>query len=127
MSERGTSEGWAEYRRLVLAALERYELEIDSLKKDGAQRENRLSQLEKLVFAIRNDVFGDADAEGVHTRLVLLEKFAKEHPALTHQDPEHPGEKKIDKKMVVLLVGAIGGLIGVLKMALEVILKVTGN
>mgnify|MGYP000004322842 CR=1 FL=1 len=127
MSERGTSEGWAEYRRLVIAALERYALEIDSLKKDGAQRENRLSQLEKLVFAIRNDVFGDADAEGVHTRLVLLEKFVREHPGLTYSDPDAPSERKIDKRMLVLLVGAIGGLIGVLKMAFEVILKVTGN
>lgn len=126
MAERNpSSEGWAEYRRLVLAALERYEEQIETLRSTAGALDNRLTQTERLNAALRNAVFGSQDASSLQTRIALLEKFMKEHPSLTHQGED--GETRTDKKMLFLLVGAISGLIALLEKAFDVITTALGK
>lgn len=126
MTDHGTSTSWVEYRRLVLAALERYEEQIDALKTENGDLASRLTQVERLSGALRTAVFGDGSGQSMATQIALLQKFMNEHPSLTHETTE-TGEKKVDKKMLFLLAGAISGLIGLLKIALEIIQKVVGG
>lgn len=127
MTERSPSESWQEYRRLVLAALERYDREIDELKKEKGDLKGRLEQVERLSAVLRKAVFGDGtpDSKSMATQIALLQKFVRDHPSLVHEGAD-AGEKKLDKKMLVLLVGAISGLIGILKIAIELIAKLAG-
>lgn len=127
MAERSPSESWTEYRRLVLAALERYDRELEDLKREKSDIQSRLTQVERLSAALRTAVFGDGTSKSMATQIALLQKFVRDHPSLTHETGEEPGEKKVDKKMLILLVGAISGLIGILKIAIELIAKLAGG
>jgi hypothetical protein len=119
---RGT---WAEYRRLVLAALEGFEVRLKALESGKVIDATQAESVRKDISALKHVVFGVGDPDGtLEVRLTRLEDFVDNHPSLVKKaDQNGDGKPKLDKKMLLLLVGSIGGLIGVLKLALDIIQK----
>lgn len=124
MAERTSSDSWAEYRRLVLAALERNDEEIAELKKLVARMDN----LEKLGVALKRTVYGSAEdaTKSLRNRVQELERFREEHPTLQEESAETEG-KRTNKKMLVLLVGAISGLVALAAKLVDVISDLLGK
>ena len=113
---------WAEYRRLVLAALEALEGRVKTIE-DGRSGDGALAEsVRKDLSALKKVVFGNGDPDStLEVRLARLEDFVENHPSL-RKEPEAPGEKpKVDKKMLVVLVGAISGLIALASKLVDVI------
>lgn len=121
MADRGTSESWNEYRRLVLAALERLDADIEVMKKFGP----RIESLERLAHSLRKTVYGEGDHASLQARLAELEEFVSNHPVLKEKKVDENGKTVVhtNKKMLVLLVGAISGLVAMAKTLVDVILN----
>lgn len=113
MPERIPSESWTEYRRLVLATLERFESDIEDLKKISGKIEN----LEKAITNLKQTVYGPVEDEShsLRNRVLELENYIKDAPTLKKpalSGPEgEPSTERTNTKMLVLLVGAVSGLV----------------
>lgn len=123
MPERTTSESWSEYRRLVLAALERFEQDIEDLKKNSGKIEN----LEKAVSQLKQTIYGpfEDESNSIKNRVIALEHYVNQNPTLKKPilGSEDQGPEKLNAKMLVLLVGAISGLVALATTMFEFVMN----
>jgi hypothetical protein len=102
---------WAEYRRLVIQALDDLEERQKSLETGRQTNHDEIEKLRKDVSALRHVVFGDGHPDNaLQVRLARIEDFIDRQPQI-HKHPPQTDSGKIDKKMLVLLIGSISGLV----------------
>lgn len=102
---------WAEYRRLVIQALDDLEERQKALEAGRQTNHDEIEKLRKDVSALKHLIYGDGHPDSsLQVRLVRLEDFAEDHPQVHRHTPQTDAGK-IDKKMLVVLVGSISGLV----------------
>lgn len=110
---------WMEYRQLVLQVLEDLEDRVTSLEGERTGDGVTAEGVRKDLSALKRVVFGGPGEESVEVRIDRLEEFRRNHPSVV--EIEDGKKMKVDKKMLFLLIGAVGGLISVFAKVIDLI------